>query len=49
MLPDHKGEKLMGKVRKHVIYDGTSKGKGNYNVKRVLLRMNPTMRDIKDL
>ena len=31
MLPDRKGEKLMGKFRKRVRYDDTSTGKGNYN------------------
>ena len=31
VLPDWKGEKLMGKVRKRVRYDNTSTGKGNYN------------------
>ena len=31
MLPDRKGEKIMGKVRKLVRYDDTSKGKGNHN------------------
>ena len=31
MLPDKKGEKLMGKVRKRVRYDDTSSGKVNYN------------------
>ena len=31
VLPDQKDEKLMGKVRKHVRYDETSKVKGNYN------------------
>ena len=31
VLPDRKGDKLMGKVRKHVRYDETSTGKGNYN------------------
>ena len=31
MLPDCKGEKLMGKVRKRVRYDDTSTGEGNYN------------------
>ena len=32
MLPDWKGEKLMGKVRKCVRYDDTSTGEENYNV-----------------
>ena len=31
VLPDRDVEKLMGKVRKRVIYDNTSTGKGNYN------------------
>ena len=31
VLPDWKGEKLMGKVRKRVIYDEPSTGEGNYN------------------
>ena len=31
MLPYPKGEKIMGKVRKRVIYDETSTGEGNYN------------------
>ena len=31
MLPDRKGDNLMGKVRKCVRYDDTSKGEGNYN------------------
>ena len=31
VLPDQKGEKLMGKVRKRVRYDDTSTGEGNYN------------------
>ena len=31
MLPYQKGDKIMGKVRKRVIYDDTSIGKGNYN------------------
>ena len=31
MLPDRQGEKIMGKVRKHVRYDNTGTGKGNYN------------------
>ena len=31
VLPYHKGEKLMGKVRKHVRYGETSTGKVNYN------------------
>ena len=31
MLPDRKGEKLMGKVRKRVRCDDTSTGEGNYN------------------
>ena len=31
VLSDRKGDKLMGKVRKHVRYDETSTGKGNYN------------------
>ena len=31
MLPDWKGEKLMGKFRKRVRYDDTSTGEGNYN------------------
>ena len=30
MLPDWKGEKLMGKVRKRVRYDDTITGEGNY-------------------
>ena len=31
VLPDRKGDKLMGKFRKRVKYDDTSKGKGNHN------------------
>ena len=31
MLPDSKGEKIMGEVSKRVIYDATSTGEGNYN------------------
>ena len=31
MLPDQKGKKLIGKVRKRVIYDETSTGEDNYN------------------
>ena len=31
VLPDRKGEKLMGKFRKRVRYDDTSTGEGNYN------------------
>ena len=31
VLPDWKGEKLMGKFRKRVRYDDTSTGEGNYN------------------
>ena len=31
VLPDRKGEKLIGKVRKRVIYDGTSTDEGNCN------------------
>ena len=31
-IPDRKGEKLMGKVKKLVRYDDTSIGKGDYNV-----------------
>ena len=31
MLPDCKGEKLMGKVRKRVRYYDTSTGGGDYN------------------
>ena len=31
MLPDRKGKKIMGKVRKRVRYDDTSTGGGNYN------------------
>ena len=31
LLPDWKGEKLIGEVRKHVIYDDTSTDEGNYN------------------
>ena len=31
MLPDRKGKKLMGEVRKSVRYDDTSTGEGNYN------------------
>ena len=31
VLPDRKGEKLIGKVRKRVRYDDASKGEGNYN------------------
>ena len=31
MIPDWKGDKLMGKVRKRVRYDETSTGEGNYN------------------
>ena len=31
VLPDQKGEKLMVKVRKRVIYDDTSTGEGDYN------------------
>ena len=31
MLPDSKGDKLMGKVRKRVRYDDKSTGEGNYN------------------
>ena len=31
MLPDWKGEKLMGESRKRVRYDDTSTGEGNYN------------------
>ena len=31
VLPDRKGEKLMGKVRKRVRYDDTSTGEVNYN------------------
>ena len=31
MLPDRKGEKLMGEVRKRGIYYDTSKVEGNYN------------------
>ena len=31
MLPDRKGERLMGKVSKRVIYYDISTGKGNYN------------------
>ena len=31
VLPDQKGEKLMGKVRKRVIYDYTITCEGNYN------------------
>ena len=33
MLPDWKGEKIMGKVRKGVRHDDTSTGKVNYNVR----------------
>ena len=31
VLPDRKGEKIMGKFRKCVRYDDTSTGEGNYN------------------
>ena len=31
VLLDMKGEKIMGEVRKCVIYDDTSTGEGNYN------------------
>ena len=31
MLPDSKGDKLMGKVGKYVRYDDISIGEGNYN------------------
>ena len=31
MIPDRKGEKLMGKVIKRVKYDDSSTGEGNYN------------------
>ena len=31
MIPDRKGEKIMGKVRKRVRCDDTSTGEGNYN------------------
>ena len=31
VLPDRKGEKLMGEVRKRVRYYDTSTGEGNYN------------------
>ena len=31
MIPDRKGEKLMGEVRKRVRYNETSTGEGNYN------------------
>ena len=31
MLPDCKGDKLMGKVRKRVIYDYRSTSRDNYN------------------
>ena len=31
LLPDRKGEKLMGKVRKRVRYDDIITGEGNYN------------------
>ena len=31
VLPDRKGEKIMGKVRKRVRYDDTGEKKGNYN------------------
>ena len=31
LLPDRKGEKLMGKIRKSFIYDDTSTGEGDYN------------------
>ena len=31
VIPDRQGEELMGKVRKHFIYDDTSTGRGNYN------------------
>ena len=31
MLPDRKGEKLIGKVIKRVRYDDTVAGEGNYN------------------
>ena len=31
MLPDRKGEKIMGKVMKRVRYDDTITGEGNYN------------------
>ena len=31
VVPDRKGEKLMGKARKGVRYDDTSTGEGNYN------------------
>ena len=32
VLPDRKGEKLMGKIREHVRYDDTSISKDNYNI-----------------
>ena len=31
VLHDRKGEKMIGNVKKHVRYDETSTGKGNYN------------------
>ena len=31
VLPDQKGDKLMGKVRKRVRYDDPSEGEGDYN------------------
>ena len=31
MVPDQKGEKLMGELRKRFRYDDTSKGEGSYN------------------
>ena len=31
MIPDRKGEKILGKIRKRVRYDVTSTGKDNYN------------------
>ena len=34
VLPDCKDNKLMGKIRKHVRYDDTSTGEGNYNAIR---------------
>ena len=32
MLHDRKGEKIIGKFIKHVRYDDTGTGEGNYNV-----------------